>query len=94
MLCVPPTSRTARLSRIERHIQARRALHQDIERLIDELLSSPDGSAIVEQILTETETRSGEGDPMKSERPLRTASAVARSGRNPIDAPKPYDGWR
>jgi hypothetical protein len=55
-------------------------LHQDIERLIGELLSSPDGSAIVEQILTETETRSREGDPRKSERPLRTASAVAAQG--------------
>ena len=40
-----------------RHVQTRRALHQELERLIDELLSYPDGCEIIAQILAEAEAQ-------------------------------------
>ena len=52
-----PASRTIRLQRIEGHVQTRRALHQELERLIDELLSYPDGAEIVARILAEVEAQ-------------------------------------
>ena len=54
-----PASRTIRLQRIEGHVQIRRALHQELERLIDELLSYPDGAEIVARCIEDVETQDG-----------------------------------